>query len=250
MGFEGKVVIVTGAASGIGRATAVAFAGQGAKVVVSDVDDDGGAATVAQITDGGGIATFVHADVSVEDDVAALTAAAVDGYGGLHVAVNNAGILGNFVPATDIPVDEFDRIMAVNVRGVFLGMKHQVRAMLAGGGGSIVNVGSAAGVLVQPFAAAYSASKHAVAGLTKGFALDHAASGVRINAVCPGGVETNIAAHLDLPDMGDAPNPHPIGRSARSEELAAAIMWLASDAASFVVGANVLVDGGLTLKLG
>lgn len=250
MRFKDKVAIVTGAGSGIGRAVAVRLAQEGAAVVVADVTDDGGKETTLQIEDAGGRALFLHADVSVEQDAVRLVETAVREYGRLDVAVNNAGILGNFVPAADIPVEEFDRIMAVNLRGVFLGMKHQVPAMLETGGGAIVNVASAAGFLVQPYAAAYTASKHAVVGLTKAFALDHAASGVRINAVAPGGVKTNIAAHLHLPDMEGAPDIHPLGRSADPDELASAIAWLASDEASFTVGTVMLVDGGLTLKLG
>jgi len=250
MRFDGKAAIVTGAASGIGRATATRLAADGASVVVSDVADEPGNETVEIITGAGGTATYVHADVSDDADAAALVATAQDRYGGLDIAVNNAGILGHFVPAADIPLEEFDRIMAINVRGVFLGIKHQQPAIAARDGGAIVNVASAAGHLAQPFAAAYTASKHAVVGLTKAAALDHARSGVRINSVCPGGVVTNIAAHLDLSGMEDAPDPHPLGRSAQPEELANAIAWLASDEASFVIGANVLIDGGLTLKLG
>ncbi len=250
MRFDDKVVIVTGAASGIGRASAVLFAREGASVVVSDVNDDAGNETVAMIADAGGAAVYAHADVSDDADASALVETAKSQFGGLDIAVNNAGMLGHFMPAADIPIEEFDRIMAVNVRGVFLGIKHQLPAIVERGGGAIVNVASAAGYLAQPYAAAYTASKHAVVGLTKGAALDHAQSGVRINSVCPGGVATNIAAHLDLSGMGDAPDPHPLGRSAQPEELAAAIAWLASDDASFVIGSNVLVDGGLTLKLG
>lgn len=253
MRFDDKVVLVTGAASGIGRATALRFAAEGAAVVVSDVDTDGGQETVRLITEAGGDAFFHAADVSDDEAMAALVAATTERYGGLDIAVNNAGILGNFVPAADIPLADFDRIMAINVRGVFLGLRHEVPAIVARGGGAIVNVASAAGYLVQPMAAAYTASKHAVLGLTKAAAFDHAGSGVRINSVCPGGVATNIAAHLDLPDPGDArgaPDPHPVGRTAQPEEIANAIVWLASDEASFVVGSNVKVDGGLTLKLG
>lgn len=249
MRFEGKVAIVTGASSGIGRATAQRLANEGASVVVSDVADEGGNETVVQITAAGGTAVYHHADVSSEDDTKALVEAAKGTFGGLDIAVNNAGILGHFMPAADIPVEEFDRIVAINLRGVFLGMKYQLPAMLERGGGAIVNVASAAGMLAQPYGAAYTASKHGVIGLTKGFALDHAASGVRINAVSPGGVRTNIAAHLDLP-QSDAPDIHPVGRSADAEELADAIAWVASDEASFVVGSAVAVDGGLTLKLG
>ncbi|MFP4148876.1 MAG: SDR family NAD(P)-dependent oxidoreductase [Nitriliruptoraceae bacterium] len=250
MRFTDKVVVVTGGASGIGRATAVRFAAEGASVVVADVTDDAGNETVAMITEAGGQAVYQHADVSSDADAAALVATAAESYGGLDIAVNNAGILGHFMPAADIPLEEFDRIMAINVRGVFLGIKHQLPAIVQRGGGAIVNVASAAGYLAQPFAAAYTASKHAVLGLTKAAALDHARSGVRINSVCPGGVATNIAAHLDLSGMGDAPDPHPIGRSADPAEIATAILWVASEEASFVIGSNVLVDGGLTLKLG
>jgi NAD(P)-dependent dehydrogenase (short-subunit alcohol dehydrogenase family) len=250
MRFAGKVAVVTGAASGIGRATAVRLGTDGAAVVVSDVDKTGGNETVELVTAAGGTATYVHADVSVDADSAGLVTAAQDSFGGLDVAVNNAGVLGHFLSAADIPIEEFDRIMAINVRGVFLGIKFQVPVISARGGGAIVNVASAAGYLAQPYAAAYTASKHAVVGLTKAAALDHARSGVRINSVCPGGVATNVAAHLDLSAMADAPDPHPLGRVAQPEELANAITWLASEEASFVIGSNVLVDGGLTLKLG
>ncbi len=250
MRFTGKVAIVTGAGSGIGRATAIRLAAEGAAVVVSDIDDEHGKETVSLIEEAGHSAVYVHADVSQEADAIALVEAAEQTFGSLDIAVNNAGILGHLVPAADISVAEYDRLMAVNAKGVFLGMKHQIPSMLTTNGGAIVNVASAAGLQVQPLAAAYTASKHAVTGLTQAFALDHAASGVRINAVCPGGVATNIAAHLDLSAMADAPDPHPLGRSAQPDEVASAILWLASDEASFVIGTVMTVDGGLTLRLG
>jgi NAD(P)-dependent dehydrogenase (short-subunit alcohol dehydrogenase family) len=255
--FEGKVVIVTGAASGVGRATAVRFAEQGASVVVSDVDDAGGEETVATIASGGGQATYLHADVSDEADSAALVAAAVDRFGRLDVAVNNAAILGRFTPTADTPTEQFDSIIAINLRGVFLGMKHQIAAMLADGGGAIVNVSSAAGFQAQPAASAYTASKHGVNGLTKTAAVEYAAAGVRVNAVNPGGIETPMVAKLfaEMPAetraaMAEAPDQHPLGRSAQPEEIAAVIAFLASAEASDVVGACVAVDGGLTAKLG
>ena len=253
MKLTNRVAIVTGGASGIGRATALRLAGDGAAVVVADVADEAGNEVVEEITLAGGQARYVHTDVSQQADADHLVAAAVEAFGGLDIAVNNAGILGGFAPAADIPVEEFDRIMAVNLRGVFLGMRAQIPAMRQADGGVIVNVASAAGLQVQPMAAAYTASKHGVVGLTKAFALDHASHGVRINAVCPGGVVTNIAAHLPpemLAGMADAPEPHPLGRSAQAEELADVIAFLVSDEASFVVGSAVSVDGGLTLRLG
>ncbi len=247
--FEDRTAIVTGAGSGIGRATALRLAAAGAAVVVGDVDVEGGEWTAAEIVEAGGRAVFVRADVTREEDHTALVTAAVDGLGGLDLAVNNAGVLGHFQPAVTTPVDEFDRVLAINLRGVFLGMRAQIPVMRGARGGAVVNVASAAALQAQPMAAAYTASKHGVLGLTRGFALDHAATGIRVNAVLPGGVRTNIASHLHLPPS-ERPDPHPLGRSAEPEELAAAICWLLSDEASFAVGTAMVVDGGLTLRLG
>jgi NAD(P)-dependent dehydrogenase (short-subunit alcohol dehydrogenase family) len=255
--FTGKVVIVTGGASGVGRATAERFAAEGASVVVADVDDVGGKQTTDTIQAAGGAATYVSTDVADEEAAVALVRAALDTYGGLDVAVNNAAILGRFLPTADTPTEQFDDIVAVNLRGVFLGMKHQIPALLARGGGSIVNVSSAAGLQAQPAASAYTASKHGVNGLTKTAAVEYAAAGVRVNAVNPGGIDTPMVAKLfasfdeaTRAAMAEAPDLHPLGRSATPAEVAAVIAFLASEDASDVVGACLPVDGGLTAKLG
>lgn len=247
-GLDGKVALVTGAASGIGRATAQLFSRHGVRVVVSDVDAAGGEATVRLIQDAGGEAIFVACDVSKSDDMQALIARTVETYGRLDFAVNNAGILGRFVPTHEYDEGMFDAVMAVNARGVFLGMKYQIPAMLQNGGGVIVNTSSAAGLIGFPGIVGYSASKHAVVGMTKTAAVEYAAQGIRVNAVNPGGVDTPMVADLGQPI--DAPpdqmrDPHPIGRSARPEEIAEVIVWLCSDGASFVTGAALPVDGGL-----
>lgn len=255
--FEGKVVVVTGGASGVGRATALRFAEEGARVVVADVDDDGGKETVALVEAVGGEAISVHTDVSDDASSEALVRATVDAYGGLDVAVNNAGIVGRFVPTADTTTEQFDTITAVNLRGVFLGMKHQIPELLARGGGSIVNVSSVAGLQAQPAASAYTASKHGVNGLTKTAAVEYAAAGVRVNAVNPGGIDTPMVANLkagmseeERAAMDALDDRHPIGRSATAAEIAAVIAFLASDDAVDVVGACIPVDGGMTARLG
>ncbi len=252
--FDGKVALVTGAASGIGRATAKKFAMHGAKVVVSDINSEGGEETVNLIKDAGGEAIFVKTDVSDEASVQKLMKVTVDTFGGLNFAANNAGILPKFEPMHKKPVEVFDRVMAVNVRGVFLCMKHEIPLMLSNGG-AIVNTSSAAGLIAQPGVADYSASKHAVAGLTKSAAVEYAAAGIRINAVNPGGVITNMTMTVQMDEtyaqmMAQAreQNSHPIGRSAQPEEIANAIVWLCSDEATFMVGHNLAVDGGMTIS--
>lgn len=189
--FTDKVVLITGGATGIGRATALAFARQGAKVVIGDVDDRAGE-TVRLIQDEGGTATFVRTDVTRSAEVEALVATAVETYGGLHVAFNNAGILPPTGPLLDQSEEDFDKTIDVDLKGVFLALKHEVAHMVANGGGSIINTASIAGIVADPGMSPYVAAKHGVVGLTKAVALDYAADGVRVNALAPGLVETPI----------------------------------------------------------
>lgn len=251
--FSGKVALVTGAGSGIGWATAKKFATCGAKVIVSDINEAGGEETAQQIKADGGEATFVQCDVSNEESVKTLMQVTVETYGGLDFAVNNAGILPKFEPMHQKPTDSFDRVMAVNARGVFLCMKYEIPLMLEKGG-AIVNTSSAAGLVAQPGIAEYAASKHAVAGMTKTAGVEYARAGIRINAVNPGGVQTNMTQNIDMdPTFAEMMaaaqqrDPHPIGRSADPAEIANAIVWLCSDEASFVAGHNLAIDGGLTI---
>jgi NAD(P)-dependent dehydrogenase (short-subunit alcohol dehydrogenase family) len=244
--LNGKVALVTGASSGIGRAVALAYAGAGAKVIVSDITVAGGEETVALVKAAGGDASFVAADVSVAADCEALAAAAVQRYGRLDIACNNAGIGGDMAPTADYPLDGWQKVIGVNLSGVFYCMKYQIPRMLAGGGGAIVNIASILGAVGFANAPAYTAAKHGVVGLTKAAAQEYGTQGVRVNAVGPAFIQTPMIAGLEAdPAMNAAlVAMHPIGRLGHPEEVAALVLWLSAPAASFVTGAYYPVDGG------
>jgi NAD(P)-dependent dehydrogenase (short-subunit alcohol dehydrogenase family) len=250
-GIEQKVALVTGAASGIGRASALAFARAGAQVVVSDVDARGGEATVARIREHGGTALFVAADVTKASDVEALVRTCEEKFGALHLAHNNAGMLGKVGETADCSEENWDRVMALNVKGVFLSMKYEIPAMLRAGGGAIVNTSSGSGLVGTPGLPAYAASKHAVVGLTKSTALELIRKGIRVNAVCPGVTRT---AMLEGFMGGNAEvearvkEANPSGRLGTPDEVADAVVWLCSAQASFVNAACLSVDGGAVAK--
>ena len=247
--LSGQVALVTGAAAGIGRATAQAFAREGIKVVVSDVDAAGGEATVELIRAAGGDARFIRCDVTRDAEVQALVAATVEAYGRLDYAFNNAGIEIEQGRLAEGKESEFDAIMGVNVKGVWLCMKHQIPVMLAQGGGAIVNTASVAGLGAAPKMSIYAASKHAVIGLTKSAAVEYAKKKVRINAVCPAVIDTDMfrRACQDAPEKaGQVAAMHPVGRVGQVEEIAAAVLYLCSDNAGFTTGIALPVDGGHT----
>ncbi len=244
--FAGKVALITGAGSGIGRASAMSFARAGARVIVSDIVRTGGEETVGMIEATGGEATFVQTDVTKASNVSALVARAVERYGRLDCAHNNAGViaLGNIVDCTE---DDWDRVINVNLKGVWLCLKHEIPQMIAQGGGAIVNTASIAGLSGTGGAVVYGASKHGVVSLTKSAARTYASAGVRVNAVCPGYVDTPMADYIFERSPGAEEQitaRHAVGRIGAPDEIAAAVLWLCSDAATFVTGHPMVVDGG------
>ena len=249
--FDGKAVLVTGGGSGIGRATAIAFAREGARVVIGNRNAEKGEETVGLIRDAGGTASFLRTDVTQAEEVEALIKHTVQSLGSLDVAFNNAGIEGDVQPLTDQTEENFNAVMDINVKGLWLSMKYQIQQMLKQGGGAIVNNSSIAGVVGFPGLSIYVASKHAVIGLTKTAAVEYASQNIRINAVNPGAIQTEMINRLiekaELP-RDDIVGLHPIGRVGRDDEIAEAVLWLSSDRASFVVGHSLMVDGGFTAQ--
>lgn len=246
-GFAGKVAFVTGASSGIGRATALAFAREGARVVAADVQVEGGAETARAIEAAGGEALFVKCDVSRDDDVRAALDRTVASFGRVDCAFNNAGIEGRQAPTADCSDENWDRVIGVNLKGVWLCMRRQIPLMLRQGGGAIVNCSSVAGLVGFPGIPAYVASKHAVVGLTKSAALEYAKSNIRINAVCPGVIRTPMIerfTHGEARIREQLAEGEPVGRVGEPQEVAEAVLWLCCDGASFVTGHALAVDGG------
>jgi NAD(P)-dependent dehydrogenase (short-subunit alcohol dehydrogenase family) len=249
--LDGKVGLVTGAASGIGRATALAFAREGAKVVVADIAVKEGQETVRMIRKAGGEAIFVKADVSQEADVETMVKKTVEKYGRLECAVNNAGIDGDTALTADCSKQNWDRVIAINLTGVFLGMKYQIPQMLKQGGGAIVNTASTMGLVAHQNVPAYVASKHGVVGLTKSTALGYVKNNIRVNAICPGNTRTAILDRVmkDMPEIYQAlMAATPIGRLAEPDEIANAIVWRCSDAASYCIGHALVADGCYSIQ--
>jgi NAD(P)-dependent dehydrogenase (short-subunit alcohol dehydrogenase family) len=244
--LKNKVALVTGASSGIGRAVALLYAREGARVVVSDTNQAGGEETVALVRKQGGDALFVAADVGKPSDAKNLVEQTVAHFGRLDVACNNAGIGGPTAPTAEYPLDGWDQVISINLSGVFYGMQQQITAMLKTGGGAIINMASVLGAVGFASSPAYTAAKHGVVGLTQVAALEYSGQGVRINAVGPGFIHTPMVSRLegDAARMAHLVAAHPLGRLGRPEEVAELVVWLSSDRASFVTGAYYPIDGG------
>jgi NAD(P)-dependent dehydrogenase (short-subunit alcohol dehydrogenase family) len=248
--LTGKVAIITGGSSGIGRATAIAFAREGAKVAIASRREEEGEETVRLVKEAGSDGFFVKTDVAKAADVSAMVEKTVQQYGSLDYAFNNAGIEEAPTSLVEQTEETFDRIVNINIKGVWLSMKYQIPQMLKNGGGVIVNTSSVGGLIGVPGVPIYVASKHAVLGLTKSAALEYAKQGIRINAVSPGAIETEMFDRFaDDPQMrGQMAAAHPVGRVGKAQEIASAVLWLCSDGASFVTGQTLTVDGGFTAQ--
>jgi NAD(P)-dependent dehydrogenase (short-subunit alcohol dehydrogenase family) len=242
--MKNKTVIITGAASGIGKATAMLFANQGAQVVISDIQEAEGLAVAKEISNTGGKASFFKTDVSKPEEMEALVDFAVKTYGKLDIAVNNAGIGGEINPTADMSIEGWQKVISINLNSLFYGMKYQIQAMLKNGSGSIVNISSILGSVGFAGSAGYAAAKHGVIGLTQTAAIEYSAQNIRINAVGPGFIETPLLNGLDAEMKKQLVSLHPIGRLGKSEEVAELILWLGSEKSSFVTGSYYPVDGG------
>ncbi len=246
--FAEKTALVTGGASGIGRATAMGFAREGARVIIADIDAEGGTTTVQMIRDQGGEASFLKTDISEPDDVKKLISSTVDRYGSLHFAFNNAGITPHVRPITETGEEVWNAVMETNSKGTWLCVKHELEQMYEQGFGAIVNTSSVLGLVGSPFKISpYTASKHSIVGITREAALEAALLGIRVNCVCPGLIDTPmIKANFDGPTLSVLNKIIPAGRMGRPEEVAEAVIFLCSDAASFITGSCLIVDGGFT----
>ncbi|WP_042662803.1 glucose 1-dehydrogenase [Haloferax sp. ATB1] len=250
-GIEGGVALVSGAASGIGRATAQRFAEEGASVVAADIDVEGGEETVSRIESEGGEATFIETDVTDEDDLAAAVETAVDTYGSLDFAFNNAGIEGGDAVFSEQDDANWNQVLDINLNGVFFAMREEIPAMMESGGGAIVNTASVAGILGFPNLSPYVASKHGVVGLTKSAAVELSSDGLRVNAVLPGVIDTPMSARAGDQDpevMEQTTAGIPARRLGQPEEIAATVVWLCSEDASYVTGQSIAVDGGFSVQ--
>lgn len=245
--FHNKVALVTGASSGIGKATAIQFADRGAKVALLDVDPVAGDVLAREIIANKGSAMYIRCDVSNENDVRNAMSEILSHFGRLDYAYNNAGIGGEFAKVQDYPTDDWDKVMAINLKGVFLCMKYEIPLILKQGKGSIVNCASLLSTVASENDSAYVASKHGVLGLTKNAALEYASTGLRINAISPGFTRTPMVDKGDENKLKIIASKHPIGRLAHPEEIADGVIWLCSDQSSFTVGLNLLIDGGYTI---
>ena len=245
--FTNKVVFITGAASGIGRAAALAFAAEGARLAILDRSVEALEAVQASVKDAGGEVLTIACDVSSPDQVEAAIQQIVDRFGRLDIAFNNAGVENKAAPVHEIDLAEWDRIVNINLRGTFVCMKHELTQMVKGGGGVVVNTSSGAGIRGVAGGAAYAASKHAIIGLTRSAALDYARQNIRVNAVLPGNIETPMMDRFTGGDTQKAIDLEPVGRLGKPEEIAEAVLWMASDLGGFVTGAATVIDGGWSL---